>query len=195
MQLPNYITHYYYPDKEPFLNLSALGEAERHEVIKELNERRAQGITQRGFPDWYMPQRLDSEREMLAILKKKGVVPERQYPHYFVLGNSSFFEKFYNRQYKIIRIPIEAFAPNEITFTPSDSLWCIGKVLQPDTAWKSMWFDQQLFSYSEICEILIEHEVDVSDAESLKKFRAFFVEAQVWNDRVVEEFKLTGGSE
>ena len=188
MAVPDYITHYYYPDKKPFLNLSDLNEEERAKIIEELNQRKDDNETQRGFPDWYMPQRLDSEKEMLNILTRKGIIPERKNPHYFVLGSSPFFEKHYNFNFKKIEIPIKEFREGELTFTPSDSLWCIGKIMRPDTNMKSMPFDQDLFNYNEVSEIIKSYNTDILDTQSMLKIRSKFVEAQVWSNRVIEKY-------
>lgn len=83
MPLPDSITHYHYPDKAPFLNLSELDAETRAPVLAALNARADEGHTLRAFPEWYMPQRLEAEATMRALYTAKFGKPERPVPHYF----------------------------------------------------------------------------------------------------------------
>ncbi len=54
---PDFITHYYLPDRRPFMNLSDLDDGELASVLSGLDEKAAAGLSQRRFGPRYMPLR------------------------------------------------------------------------------------------------------------------------------------------
>lgn len=83
MTIPNHITHYYLPDKKPFLNLSDLSDEEMKPIIANMEQRRLNGKIKRVFPEWYFSQRKEAEKNLLKAYIEKGGKPERNAPHYF----------------------------------------------------------------------------------------------------------------
>lgn len=183
MALPDFITHYHYPDKKPFLNLSDLPEEERAHIIAELNSREAAGHTLRAFPDWYMPQRLDAEQRLRTLHTERFGTPARSAPHYFTLGRSPVLEWIYKEQYKTVQIPVNTFSEHELSFCINDSLWTMAASRKPGTSWNNRWFEGRLYTYHEVCDVLRELGVDVENRESLHSHKLSFIEGLVWTDK------------
>lgn len=183
MPLPDSITHYHYPDKAPFLNLSELDEDSRVPVLAALNARADEGHTLRAFPEWYMPQRLEAEATMRALYTAKFGKPERQVPHYFTLGHSPVLERIYKNNFRKVVLPVNAFEPHELCFCINDSLWTMAASHNPEAKWNNRWFEGKLYTYAETCAILDELGVAPENEASLQLHKLGFVEALVWSDK------------
>lgn len=180
--VPNFITHYYYPDKKPFRNIMDIDEEERIPIVKELNLRMERGETQRGFPDWYFVQRKKAEEKLLESVIKKGLIPERIRPYYFVLGSSNHIEQIYNHNCSSIALSFPENFDN-LFFSIGDSLWCFADSEDPTQKWKNQWFQGQLYNFSEVCKILNELAIDLNKPETILGKRIGLVEAFIWSDQ------------
>ncbi|TND05127.1 MAG: hypothetical protein FD123_3747 [Bacteroidetes bacterium] len=188
MNIPGFITHYHYPDKKPFLNLGDLPEEERAPVIEELNAREARAETQRGFPGWYMSQRIAAEEKMHGLFIAKGGKPERKSPHYFTLGDSPMLEMIYKNNFRKVTLPVTGFDDSELCFSLGDSLWTMADSQKPGFSWTNRWFEGQLYTYDEAAAILRELKVDPGNMDSLKAHRLIYVEALLWSDHKIHPF-------
>lgn len=183
MPQPDFITHYHYPDKAPFLNLGELDDVARAPVIEALNARVAEGQTLRAFPEWYMPQRLEAEAKMRALYTEKFGKPERPVPHYFTLGHSPVLERIYKNNFRKVVLSVNAFEPHELCFCINDSLWTMAASHTPDAKWNNRWFEGNLYTYAETCAVLDELGVVTEDEASLQQHKLGFVEALVWTNK------------
>lgn len=183
MPLPDSITHYHYPDKAPFLNLSDLDAGSRAPVLAALNARAAEGHTLRAFPEWYMPQRIEAETRVRALYTAKFGKPERAVPHYFTLGASPVLERIYKNNFRKVVLPVDAFDPHELCFCINDSLWTMANSHNPDAKWNNRWFEGKLYTYAETCAILEELGINPENEDSLKQHKLGFIEALVWTDK------------
>lgn len=188
--IPDYIVHYYYTDSIPFQNLSDLDDAERGKVIAHLNDRHARKEIGRAFPEWYMPQRLEAERNLRNSFISKGGKPERTSPHYFTLGFSPLFEKLYSNKAAKEIFKVDHFSPDELCFCLNDSLWTMAESKDPQQKFNCRWFEGQVYSYAEAAEILTGLRVDVENEESLRENKIAFVEALVWGDAKITARKF-----
>lgn len=182
MQVPDFITHYYYPDKLPFQNLIDLPEKEFAPVVMELNSRYERGETKRAFPNWYFPQRREAELKLRQLHNEKGIITERESPHYFVLGRSPALEWIYNNNFKTIELPVKEIASG-LLFSIGDTLWTMAKSQDPSQTWENKWYQGKLYSYQETIEIIRELNIDIHDFESLRKTRIAFIETFIWSDQ------------
>jgi len=184
MIIPNYITHYYLPDKEPFLNLSDLSEEEMKPVIDDLEKRHLDGKIKRVFPDWYLLQRKEAEGNLLKAYIKQGGNPERNTPHYFTLGRSKGIELAYNNDFKKIELPIHLKEKN-ILFSIGDTLFTFSKSHTEKIKLENKWYQGKLYNYEETIEILKELKLDIEDSESLKTHNVACIEALIWSDKLL----------
>ncbi len=178
---PSTIVHYYLPDKEPFQNLFDLEASELESVAAELNKRKEEGLSNRGFPDWYFKQRVVAEQALRKAYIEKGGNPKRKSPHYFTLGRSIGFEWVYKENFKTIEIPI-ALVESELYFSIGDTLWTFAESHNPDAKWENKWYQGKLYNYRETLEILNELKVDLSCDSSINKHKIFCIETFIWSD-------------
>jgi hypothetical protein len=181
IEVPTFITHYHYPDKEPFQNLMNVEKSERTRIARELNERYKRGETQRAFPDWYFIQREKAEKRLRETYIDRGGAPELKVPYYFMLGRSEKFEQIYNGNFNQIMLTIPTDFPN-LYFSIGDSLWTFAKSEQSTQHWENQWFQGKLYNYLETVEILNQLDIDPSCQHSLREKKVGFVEALIWSD-------------
>ncbi|OJJ15906.1 hypothetical protein BKI52_36930 [marine bacterium AO1-C] len=192
VKIPEFITHYHLPDKQPFLNLSDLSDEEKRPVLEDLEKRRLEGKMKRYFPDWYFPQRKEAESNLFQACLAKGIEPTRKAPHYFTLGRSQGIEMGYNNDFKTVQLSIKSLR-QEVLFSIGDTLWTFSKSYTDQVKWKNEWYHGQLYTYDETKDILSQIGLDVEDAESLKKYKVPCVEALVWSDVVLNDaLQMTG---
>ena len=93
MILPDYITHYYLAEHQPFLSLSELNPKEYSSVFDELlNRHKTDPDYHRRYGRNYINKRKTIEDTLRSHFVKRGGKPTRKYPFYFVLGESLWFK-------------------------------------------------------------------------------------------------------
>lgn len=182
---PTYLTHYYLPDRKPFLNLSALAEDELTKVLEELRAKTLRGENKRMFADWYVTERKISEQHLKKEFLKKGGVVEKNYPHYFVFGES-LIQKDLAKGTKEIRIELEKLPLEKVSFTFPDSMATM--VLEDDELYK-MPYHGKVFTYSEILQVIKEYGFPKDEIAKTSKFHfPLYIEAQLWSDSPIINF-------
>jgi hypothetical protein len=127
--VPAFVTHYYLAGRRPFLSLSELGEAELTAVLADLGALRRAGKQHRPFGPRYMDLRRRTEARLRELFVAAGGRPERTVPHYFVLGDSPWFEGL-AEQMERVQLPLSALPPGQTSITYPDSF----TALQPGTS-------------------------------------------------------------
>lgn len=186
MEISNYVTHYYLPDKQPFLNLSDLSGEKLKQVVEELNQRQAKGKIKRIFPEWYLSQRKEAEKNLLKSFVNKDGNPERESPHYFCLGKSKGIEFGYNNNFKTIELPVELLR-KEMMFSLGDTLFTFSKPYNDKMKWKNKWYQGKLYNYDEVVEIMKQLNLDINKKESLNKNNIACVEGLIWSDSILKK--------
>lgn len=194
--IPDFITHYYLPDRKPFLNLSDLTKEEMEPIVLGLNNRMEEGKMHRGFPDWYFSQREEAEINLLEATIKKGIYPKRKAPHYFTLGKSALFEWVYKNDFKTIEIPI-ALIKSQLMFSIGDTLWTFAKQHEPNfkKKWENKWFQGKLYNYLETEKIIQDLNLDLECEKSRHQNRASVIETFIWSDEELNELLQRLGHE
>jgi hypothetical protein len=185
MRIPDFITHYHYHDRKPFLNIMDLNDEERFPIVEELNLRMERGEVKRGFPDWYFIQRRNAESKMRRLFIERGGKPERNSPHYFTLGQSEIWKDIYHHNISSIELSIPPDFPH-LYFSLGDSVWCFAESKDPNQQWENQWFQGMLYNYSEVGLILKELKIDLHKPETILGKKIGFVEAFIWSDRDLE---------
>jgi hypothetical protein len=187
---PDYIVHYYLPDKQPFLNLSELSDNERTPIVNELNRNSEEGKMKRAFPYWYFSQRKEAEENLLKAFIKLGGKPERNSPHYFCLGESIGMEFTYNQNFKKITTPINQLNC-QVMFSIGDTLWTFAQSQNPNQKWKNKWYQGKLYTFKETCEIIKKINLDLKSKDSLNSNQVFHIEALIWSDSEIKKLITT----
>lgn len=193
MTVPDHVTHYHLPDRDPFLNLSDLdGDRvhEVHEVMRELNELRRLGVQRRPFGRTYLEWRLLTEVRLRELFVIAGGKPERTAPHYFVLGDSPWFEGLAAGM-RAVRVPLSALAPAKTSFTLVDSFSAMG--LGPQFGFPAAAQDHQrrVYLLDELAHVIEQFGLPIGDTAA--DYTGFeqqtveaYVEVQLWADQPVQ---------
>lgn len=118
--MPNFITHYHPAADPPFRNLSDARDDELPAILEKLAARRLSG-SKRMFGRSYMGLRRQTETKLRNLFVAAGGRPERDAPHYFILGNSEWFANLYGDT-KSVRLPLSVLDPAAASFTYPDSV-------------------------------------------------------------------------
>lgn len=192
--IPDFISHYYLPDRKPFLNLSDLSKEEMEPIVEGLNNRMEEGRMHRGFPDWYFPQREEAEVNLRKAFVNGGGKPSRKAPHYFTLGTSKMIEWVYKEDFNKIEIPIELIK-SKLLFSIGDTLWTFSKSYNEKQKWENKWFQGRLYNYEEVEDIVKELQLDLDCEKSRFKHMVACIETFIWCDDELNELLLQLGYE
>jgi hypothetical protein len=114
------VTHYYLPGRRPFLSLSELGEPELAAVLAHLGDLRRAGKQHRPFGPRYMELRRRTEARLRELFIAAGGQPQRPVPHYFVLGDSPWYEGLAENMQRV-QLPLSALPASQTSITYPDS--------------------------------------------------------------------------
>ena len=123
--LPDHVTHYYVPGRPPFLNVSELTDAEWDVTRRMLDAERGAGDSSRVFGRRYRELRRATEVKLRDLFVAAGGRPERDAPHYFVLGSSDWFRGL-ARGMRELTIPLTALPEAGTSMTIPDSVTSMG---------------------------------------------------------------------
>lgn len=118
MDIPDFIIHY--SRSEPFRSMSGVPHQRLPEVLKELNETNAWGISRFSDPE-YLQRRMAVEERLRKEFISKGGKPTLSHPIYFFLGRNEQFEK--QDRNKAYRIRLADLPANSVSFTYGDSMF------------------------------------------------------------------------
>ena len=166
MQVPDFLTYYFRDGQTPFQVLSDLDECVAQNILK-------QDILWRG-DGAYLAHRKQHERILREQFIASGGRPKRQYPIYMILGDSPDGPHSLDREYDyLIRIPIQAFTADDVSFTYPDSLY---EVPLDDLGRLYLERNERPTVYR------LEELRRVIETYRVYEFNNHYVEAQVWND-------------
>jgi len=184
---PNFITHYYLSDRLPFLSLSDLEGDINNPVFQEMLNRHASDQSyNRRFGTNYLKTRISVENKLRDLFIQRGGRPKRQYPIYFVLGESKWFQHL-NAKHKEIRIPISELPDESVSVTFSDSY-----ITMTDN---SKLYYEKVYFISEAKSFLSQYGVPKDkvpenyDRYWEGNFEKYY-EVQVWDDEVLKPYKI-----
>lgn len=187
-------THYHLPDRRPFLNLSDLAPDQQAVVMRELMELRAAGRQHRPFGPAYLAMRQRTEAHLRELFIARGGQPVRTAPHYFVLGNSPWYQHLAVGM-RAIRIPLTAFPAHATSVTIPDSF--IATADEPTGDPDIDRHHQHVYLLDELDDLLATTLIPTPDwrPEHATDWRAWptatFAELQLWTDEPVARWLMT----
>lgn len=192
MKFATHVTHYFEKEAGSLLNICDLAPKQRSQIIQ--REKNAKtGFNRFSFGEEFFNFRLLADNLLLNLYTQKfGKRPARR-PFYATLGDADVVGGLYRDPYKI-RIPIEEFAPGELTFMCPDHFHLVSFMKRGDT--KKLFGMQlpkdyteseypyfgKLMSYEELVEDFQKLKID----QHLEKQRIElgwyrYIEAQIWS--------------
>jgi hypothetical protein len=175
------LTHYYHKKDSPFQSLSSLSDQEALSIMLSLQDR--SGLVYRRFrdPEKYLQHRREVESWVRQEFIKKGGKPISTYPHYFVVGRAIWIEEGYDGESRMMQFPVSTFKDKQVSFTYPDSMISYWLKSQTDRVFFRPEYHGQVFSLSEICQMIDLFGVPVEEWRTEESRRYdLFIEAQVW---------------
>jgi hypothetical protein len=189
---PDFVTHYHLPGAAPFLNLSDLATEELSAVLLALDQRREAGDHQRVFGSRYMDLRRRTEARLLTLFQQAGGRPERDAPHYFVLGESAWYRGLAPGMQATV-LPIAELPSAVTSFTYPDSFTATGLVADFGLPYEPRPYHNRVFRIEELPEVVTCFGLPADEPDPVYQgyeLRTFekYIEVQVWSDAPVEKF-------
>ena len=176
--MPDFLSHYYEAGRGPFRNLSDLPPDEA-EVILENIRQKGDVFASKRVKD-YLDIRRGLEDKVRELFIKKGGKPQRQRPHYMILGDCSWLQKWYLDGQEL-RIPLASFQPEIVSFTYGDTFPAMrhqdGKP-----------YREQIYTLDELPELVRLYGLPQEWNGEGKHGPDRYIEAQVWADEPIKQF-------
>lgn len=179
---PEIITHYHLSGRQPFLSLSGLNSNVESPIFQEMLNRHK---TDTGYNRRYGVDYLNIRRQVEEKLRKRfierGGKPKRQYPIYFVLGESKWFQSINDNQVKV-QIPICDLPNDRVSITFPDSFLAMTATHKP--------YFEKVYFLNEINELIAEYGRPKDEVpETYEKYWEgdfeLYYEVQVWDDEIL----------
>jgi hypothetical protein len=187
----DYLTYYYERGTEPFRSLSALPDGEAIKIMEELCDDTPFGARFKD-PVQYMRNRRQTEQWVREEFIAKGGQPREAYPIPMVLGESKWMVKHApdHGVHGEIRIPLSVFTEYDVSFTYPDSMISIWFGREKPIEYYLPDYHGKVFTLSEILSIVASKGLPEEEWETnLPSHLAPYIEAQVWNHKLLLEFK------
>jgi len=189
--VPDFVTHYYLPDRQPFLNLGDLDEERLTVVLHELAELRQSGQQHRPFGPRYMALRRLTEQRLHRLFVAAGGRPERRSPHYFVLGESRWYERLAPVM-KAVRVPLSALPADRTSFTYPDSFTSMGCGQDFGLKQTPKPYHGRVFLRHELDALVGDHGVpdppsDATEGTWREWPEDVYIEVQLWADTPIRQ--------
>lgn len=172
-----FLTHYCQPGCKPFQNIMRLPEADAFALAKRMADAHPDTTAFYRFADFdhYYPLRLQTDALLYAHFVRAGGKPRETHPLSFVLQGSDYLRRWFGSG-AIYRMPLHAIASDVVSFTLGDSCAQYGKTGRITLLTKEQLLDQ------------IAHAAgDLETALQALRGEYSYIEAQLWDDRVVFE--------
>ncbi|HKW95632.1 MAG TPA: hypothetical protein VJX92_27340 [Methylomirabilota bacterium] len=191
-EVPAFVTHYHLADKQPFLNLSDLAEAELAAVMQDLEQRRALSGLKRVFGPRYMRLRRLTEDRLHELFLQAGGLPKRKAPHYFVLGSSEWYRGLAPDTREVV-LRLEDLPSEVMSFTYPDSFTAMAFGPQFGIPLQARPYHKQVFRLEQLKDVVAQYGLPADATEDGYEgyaYRPFekYIEVQVWSDEPIRPF-------
>jgi hypothetical protein len=190
----DYLTHYYRRGTEPFRSLSALPDIEAMRIM--------QGLYVEGSVIWerfkdpceYLQARRQTEGWLRKEFIARGGEPQEAFPIYMTLGRPKWIERMADAATLAttaeIQVPLSIFRECDVSFTYPDSMVTLLLESQKNPETYQQGYHGKLFTLSEILSIVQAKGLpDEGWETNVPSTLAHYIEAQVWNYKLLFEYK------
>jgi hypothetical protein len=177
-----YLYHYYEKGRTPFLNLSDLTDEEAIQLHTKLTTEN-ENFAKRDADGQYILQRRTVEKRAYSMFVRKGGKPLRKAPHYMIMAENELDEcKAWFLDYAVVKIPLDEFDKNTISFTYGDSYPTFKPIFDEEP-------EYNLFLYDEIFDIIKERGMPPVRNDNMSWLEPSYIEAQVWSDETINKYR------
>lgn len=190
----DYLIHFYKSGAEPFRSLSALPDREAIQIMQDLYVEGAVFWERFEDPNQYLRTRRQIEQWLRQEFIAKGGAPQESYPIYMILGRSKWLLTAIDAATLAttveIQVPLSLFQECDISFTYPDSMVSSMVADQKESEYYLPDYHGKLFTLSEILSIVESNGLPGEKwGANLPSFLANYIEAQVWNQKPLLEYK------
>jgi len=176
--IPDFLSHYYEASQGPFQNLSDLPPDQAEIILDNIRQRRDVFASKRAQD--YLDIRRELEEKVRELFIRKKGRPQRQRPHYMILGACSWLKEWYIEGQEL-RIPLAYFLPEIVSFTYGDTFPAMryqdGKP-----------YRKQVYTLNELPKVVDLYGLPQEWNNNGKHGPDRYIEAQVWADEPIEQF-------
>ena len=176
-----HLYHYYEKNKPPFRTLTALPFEEAKAVVCTWEDGRTgggDGPIDEAWVNDFLHLRYERDELLREKFISIGGKPIRTAPVYFTLGANEEIKTWF-KEPEWIKIPINEFDLDAVSFTYGDSFTVFSPLLYTGEEWHG-----KVFLYDEILKIIDKYDFP-------KEPNLIFVEAHVWSDEVLNKYHST----
>jgi hypothetical protein len=176
--VPDFLCHYYEATRGPLVSLSDLPLEEAERILDAIRARGDVFASQRASD--YLEIRRELEERVRRLFSEKGGRPERERPHYFILGACPWVKEWY-RAGRELRVPLAAFSPEIVSFTYGDTF---PAMRYPD----GKPYRGQVYTLAELPELIRLFGLPQEHNPDGRLGPDRYIEAQVWDDEPLRQF-------
>jgi len=176
-----FLYHYFEKSKGPLLSLSALSAEQADMIQQKIVADNKTFAAQRN--DRYLPRRRELEKIVRELFIAKGGKPEKESPHYFVIGECPWLTTWYE-QADYIKIPVNEFDLQTVSFTYGDTF----PTFSPHVT-DGLEYRNTVYTYDEILKIIDKYGMPQDNWDKPVFAQPCYVEAQVWSDEPALRYK------
>jgi len=176
-----FLYHYFEKSKDPLLSLTALPIEEAMAIQNKLVSEQKVFAAQRN--ERYLPRRHELEKLVRELFIEKGGKPEKETPHYFVIGECPWLATWYE-QADYIKIPINEFDIKTVSFTYGDTFPTFSPNVTDD-----MEYRRTVYTYEEILKVIEKYGIPQDKWDKPTFAQPSYIEAQVWSDEPALRYK------
>ncbi len=177
-----YLYHYFDKTTGPFKNLSDLPIKEAKDILDKIKQTKPNSQSAQRH-DKYVEYRRNCEAKIRSEFIKKGGIVTRAVPHYMVVEHSPWLSSWFENS-DFIKIPIEEFNVNTLSFTYGDSMPTFSNAVNDGKEYR-----QKLYTYNEILKIIDKYGLPQDWNDDGKYGPERYIEVCVWSDETVSKYK------
>lgn len=178
-----YLYHYFDRKIGSFRNISDVGQDEAQRILDDIKKNKPDSFCAKRQAS-YIQDRLRYEKILREEFLKKGGKIQRDVPHYMVVEACPWLNTWYEET-DYIKIPIEEFDVNTISFTYGDSHPTFSDRVNDGKEYR-----KKLYLYDEILEIIDKYGLPQEWNSDGQHGPERYVEAHIWSDETIKKYIL-----
>lgn len=177
-----HLYHYFDKTVGPFINLSDLPVDEAKAILNsiKINKPNTQCAKRN---ENYVEYRHNCEKIIRTEFVKKGGIVKRKSPHYMVVEHSPWLSTWFENG-SFVKIPIEEFDLNAVSFTYGDSMPTFSPNITDGKEYR-----KKLYVYDEIIKIIEKFGLPQDWNNDGKYGPERYVEAHIWYDETIDKYR------
>ncbi len=179
-----FLYHYFDKKTGPFMNLSELSMEQANNILNKIKEEKPTTQSSQRDAEYMFRRHMYEDIIRKEFLKKGGIIT-RHVPHYMIVEKSSWLSTWFEDS-AYIKIPIEEFDLNTVSFTYGDSHPTFSPWPRDDD-WKE--YRRKLYTYDEILIIMKKYGLPQDWNNDGKFGPERYIEAHIWSDETINKYR------